>query len=117
MDSPLFDSHLQVAFVERDQEVQPLVAKASRTPVALDHSAKLIRGLLDPGLIDKVMFSIDSLFYLHQGGIGLCAYDMPERTSNFVFTFVLPQLRKLGISDGEIRRMMVDNPRRHLCGA
>jgi len=89
----------------------------SRTPVALDHSAKLIRGLMDRGLIDKVMFSIDSWIYLHQGGIGLCLYDIPERTSNFVFTFVLPQLRKLGISDGEIRRMMVDNPRRHLCGA
>jgi phosphotriesterase-related protein len=89
----------------------------SRTAPAPDHSAKMVRSLLDRGLIDKVMFSIDSSIYPHQGGIVLRLYDIPERTANFMFTFVLPQLRKTGISEREIRRMMVDNPRRHLCGA
>jgi phosphotriesterase-related protein len=88
----------------------------SRTPPAPDHSGRLIRNLLDRGLIGKVMFSIDFSIYPHQGGIVLRQYDIPERTSNFIFTFVLPQLRKLGVSDREIRQMMVDNPRRHLCG-
>jgi predicted metal-dependent phosphotriesterase family hydrolase len=44
-------------------------------------------------------------------------YEIPERTANYVFTFAVPQLRKLGVSSKEIRQMMVDNPRRHLAGA
>ncbi|MGH9163644.1 MAG: hypothetical protein ACRD2X_27130 [Vicinamibacteraceae bacterium] len=89
----------------------------SRTPVLRDHSARLIRGVLDRGLAKKVLFSIDFSVYQHEGGIVLRLYDIPERTSNFIFTFVVPQLRKLGISEGEIHQMMVENPRRHLCGA
>jgi phosphotriesterase-related protein len=87
------------------------------TPPAPDHSGRLIRRLLDHGLVDKVMFSIDFSIYPHQGGIVLRLYDIPERTSNYIFTFVLPQLRELGVSEIDVRRMMVDNPRRHLCGA
>ncbi|MCW5978590.1 MAG: hypothetical protein KIT09_10960 [Bryobacteraceae bacterium] len=89
----------------------------TRTPPAPDHSGRLIRSLLDRGLIRNVMFSIDFSIYPHQGGIVLRLYDIPDRTSNYIFTFVMPQLRKLGVSDSEIRQMMVDNPRRHLCGA
>ncbi|MPY86979.1 MAG: hypothetical protein GEU99_03565 [Luteitalea sp.] len=88
----------------------------SRTPVLSDHSARLVRSLLDRGLVKQIMFSIDFSVYQHQGGIVLRLYDIPERTSNFMFTFVLPQLRRLGISEDEIRQMMVENPRRHLCG-
>ena len=32
MDCPLFDNHLQMAFVERDQEVEALAAQASAEP-------------------------------------------------------------------------------------
>lgn len=88
----------------------------TRTPPAPDHSGRLIRSLMDRGLIRKILFSIDFSIYPHQGGIVLRLYDIPERTSNYIFTFVLPQLRKLGISESEIRQMMVDNPRRHLFG-
>jgi predicted metal-dependent phosphotriesterase family hydrolase len=89
----------------------------SATPVAPDHSARMVLNLVDRGLIDKVMFSIDSSVYPHQGGIVLRLYDIPERTANFIFTFVAPQLKKIGLSDRDIRHMMVDNPRRHLSGA
>jgi phosphotriesterase-related protein len=87
------------------------------TPLTADHSARLVRSLLDRGKTRQVMFSIDFSIYLHAGGIVLRLYDIPERTSNYVFTFAVPQLRKLGVSSEEIRQMMVDNPRRHLAGA
>ena len=90
----------------------------SRQPVAADHSARLVRGLLDRGFVDKLMFSIDfAPICLRGDGIDLSNYEIPERTANYVFTFVLPELRKLGVSEDEIRRMMVANPRRHLFGA
>lgn len=53
-------------------------------------------------------------FMLRGDGIDVSNYEIPERTSNYAFTFVLPQLRKL--SESEIRQMMILNPRRHLTG-
>ena len=95
----------------------PRLIGSRQTPPA-DHSARLVRGLLERGLVDKVMFSIDfAPICLRGDGIDLSNYEIPERTANYAFTFVLPQLRKLGVSEDEIRRMMVVNPRRHLFGA
>ena len=89
----------------------------SRQPVAADHSARLIRGLLDKGLIKQILFSIDFAPTCPIGeGIDLHLYEIPQRTSNYAFTFVLPMLRKLGVSEAEIHQIMVTNPRRHLFG-
>ncbi len=89
----------------------------ARQPVAADHSARLIRGLLDKGLVKQIMFSIDFAPTCLTGeGIDLHLYEIPQRTSNYAFTFVLPLLRKLGVTDDEIHQIMVLNPRRHLFG-
>jgi phosphotriesterase-related protein len=90
----------------------------SRTPVTADHSARLVRGLLERGLVTKVMFSIDfAPICLRGEGIDLSNYEIPDRTSDYVFTFVLPLLRKMNVSKNEIRQMTLDNPRGHLFGA
>jgi phosphotriesterase-related protein len=89
----------------------------SRTPVTADHSARLVRGLLDRGLVKKVMFSIDfAPVCLRSEGIDLSNHEIPDRTSDYLFTFVLPLLHKMNVSENEIRQMTVDNPRRHLFG-
>ena len=63
------------------------------------------------------MFSIDfAPICLRGEDIDLSNYEIPDRTSDYVFTFVLPQLRKMSISEREISQMTVDNPRRHLFG-
>ncbi|MCW5983111.1 MAG: hypothetical protein KIT09_33790 [Bryobacteraceae bacterium] len=88
-----------------------------RGEVAADHSGRLIRGLLDKGLVKQILFSIDFAPTCLRGeGIDLHLYEVPGRTANYAFTFVLPLLRKLGVSDDEIHQMMVANPRRHLFG-
>ena len=60
------------------------------------HSARLVRGLLDRGLVKKVMFSNDlAPICLRGDAIDLSNYEIPDRTSDYVFTFVLPLLRKM----------------------
>lgn len=56
-------------------------------------SARLVRGLLDRGLVKKVMFSIDLVPVCLRGeGIDLSNYEITDRTSDYLFTFVLPLL-------------------------
>jgi len=88
-----------------------------RGEVAADHSARLLCGLLEKGMIKQIMFSIDfSPTCLRGEGIDFHLYEIPQRSANYAFTFVLPLLRKLGVSEEEIHQMMVVNPRRHLFG-
>src|SRR5579872_4489873 len=70
----------------------------SRSPATADHSARLVRGLLDRGLVKKVMFSIDFAPVCLRGeGVDLSNYEIPDRTSDYMFTFVLPLLRKMDV--------------------
>ena len=73
----------------------------------------LVKILVDRGYLDQVTLSVDAGFW---------AYDSlridkgnSKRMYRCVFTRMVPALKKMGITSDQIRRMLVDNPRRHLC--
>ena len=83
------------------------------TPTDKRRIACLI-GLLGLGYVDRIMLSQDYVnCWLGRPGMSKLA---PDIQPTHLFEKVLPVLRKAGITDAEIRMMMVENPRQLLTG-
>ena len=76
-----------------------------REQVELEH----IKKVLDAGLIGHVLFSHDI-----SGRRGHVAYG--GGGFDYIPTTFLARLREIGVSDEQFHQIMVDNPRRALCG-
>lgn len=63
--------------------------------------------LLDRGLIDQILLSHDMCYKIQYHKYGGYSYD-------HIITNIIPLLKKHGVSDREISKMMVDNPARLL---
>jgi phosphotriesterase-related protein len=75
----------------------------------VDQNISLIREVRRAGYLQHVLISQDAVgFYVGQEHGGYC----PGYT--FLFSEFLPQLRKRGIAENEIRTLTVENPRRAL---
>lgn len=70
-----------------------------------EHRISRIAGLVREGHADRLLLSTDTcrLSQLHENG---------GRGFDYLFTFVLPELKKAGVSEEEIRTMTVTNPAR-----
>jgi phosphotriesterase-related protein len=76
---------------------------------SLERHLQFVKGMIDRGFIDRVLISQDSGWY-HVGEPGGGNF----RTYEFLFTHFIPALKKTGVSDEQIRRLLIDNPRRAL---
>jgi phosphotriesterase-related protein len=69
-----------------------------------DDNARAIRSLIDAGFLDRILLSHDvflKMMLSHYGGFGY----------GYVVRHFLPRLKRFGVSDEQIRTMMVSNPR------
>jgi predicted metal-dependent phosphotriesterase family hydrolase len=76
---------------------------------SLERHLQFVKGMIDRGFIDRVLISQDSGWY-HVGepaGGNFRNYD-------FLFTHFIPALKKTGMSDDQVRKLLIDNPRRAL---
>ena len=78
-------------------------ARESMTPV---------KALIDRGYLSQITLSVDAGFWVHNSRD---LNSSPKRAYRCVFTRMAPALEKLGVTRSQIRRILVDNPRRHLC--
>jgi|GEM_PF-4979797 len=77
-----------------------------------DHSARLTVAMIEAGFIDRILFSVDYMIsYDRKKGFDYFLYDVPSRNTLFNFTYVIPQLLKMGVGQEHIDHMMVNNPR------
>jgi phosphotriesterase-related protein len=78
------------------------------------HRMACLVGLVGMGYADRILLSHDYVaFWLGRAGMAsLAAGTEPTH----LFDNILPALRLAGVTDGQIRTMMVDNPRRFLSG-
>jgi len=69
--------------------------------------AERLAALIDQGYADQLVISTDTcrLSQMHANG---------GRGFDFIWRDFLPRLRRLGVTDGDIRRLLVDTPRRLL---
>ncbi|MBN1473920.1 MAG: phosphotriesterase [Syntrophaceae bacterium] len=76
-------------------------------------------GLLEKGYANRIMISHDCMAAVYGRG-GRMPMEEVIKFKNWsftnIFTDILPALKKAGISDEQIKTMMVDNPRRFLSG-
>lgn len=76
-------------------------------------------GLLERGYANRIMISHDFMAAVYGRG-GRIPMEEAIKFKNWsftnIFTNILPALKKAGISDEQIKTMMVDNPRRFLSG-
>ena len=79
------------------------------SPSSLDHHVRAVVDMNKAGLLDHVLVSQDSGWY-HVGEPG--GGDFKGYT--YLYDTFLPALRKSGITEAQIRRLMVDNPARVL---
>ena len=79
----------------------------------------LVKALVDRGYLSQITLSADAAFWPRESQWldpdrscpeGKC----PKRTYRCVFSRMVPALTRLGVTDRQIRHMLVDNPRRHL---
>jgi phosphotriesterase-related protein len=75
--------------------------------------------LLEKGFADRIMLSHDFMAAVYGRG-GRMPMEEAIKFKNWsftnIFTNILPALKKAGISNEQIKTMMVDNPRRFLSG-
>jgi phosphotriesterase-related protein len=72
--------------------------------------------VLAEGLVDQIHFSHDGATF-HDFMVGDPVFADEHADYLHVSNVILPQLRERGVSDADIDRIMVDNPRRWLAGA
>lgn len=76
-------------------------------------------GLLEKGYANRILISQDCMAAVYgRGGRMPMEEAMKFKNWSFtnIFTHILPALKKAGISDEQIKTMMVENPRRFLSG-
>jgi len=78
------------------------------------HSPGLVAGLIAEGHGDQVLMSIDYSGGFEEGKLVQDLYFVEGRTHLYMFTHVLHSLRRMGVSDDDIERIMRDNPREML---
>jgi len=74
---------------------------------------RAIRQLFQEGLGDRIALGLDWAFECEQGPFLPCTF-MPPPPFRYMFTHTLPRFRKLGLTEGEVKQMMVLNPARIL---
>lgn len=79
------------------------------SPSTLDRHADLVRHMKAAGLLERVLVSHDAGWY-HVGEPGGGSF----RPFDTVFTEFVPALRKAGLTDADVRSLLVDNPARAL---
>ena len=79
---------------------------------------ELTRKLIEAGHVSRIMLSHD--YSVPKARIGAAVQEERRRANpdgfNFITRKVLPRLKELGVSDGDIRQIMEDNPRRFFEG-
>ena len=81
------------------------------SPASLSRHLELVQGMKNQGLLDRVLVSHDAGWY-HVGEPGGGQF----RPYTTLFTDFIPGLKSAGFSDAEVRRLLVENPRRALTG-
>lgn len=81
-----------------------------------DTRIRTLLTLIDGGLIDHLVLSHDAAVFSRMTPPSWRARVTPDWHMEHLPTGVLPRLRSHGVDDATIRRLMVDNPRRVLCG-
>jgi predicted metal-dependent phosphotriesterase family hydrolase len=76
---------------------------------SLDRHVQFVKGMIDRGFINRILISQDAGWY-HVGEPGGGNF----RNYELLFTHFIPALKKAGVSDEQIRRLLIDNPRRAL---
>lgn len=77
----------------------------------------LMKGLIDRGYLSQMTLSADAGFWPRVAQrLDLAPGKRPKRTYRSVFSRMVPALKKLGVTDRQIRQILVDNPRKHLGG-
>jgi phosphotriesterase-related protein len=74
---------------------------------------KAIRQLFEDGLGDRLVLGLDWAFETEQGPFVPCTF-MPPPPYVYMFGYVLPRFRKLGLEEQAIAQMLVKNPARIL---
>jgi phosphotriesterase-related protein len=72
--------------------------------------------LLDEGLGSQIVLSHDAAFFSRVTPPSWRAANAPDWHMEHIPHSVIPRLRAEGVSDETVRQLMVDNPRRVLCG-
>ncbi|MBI4474587.1 MAG: phosphotriesterase [Acidobacteria bacterium] len=78
-------------------------------PETLDRHLKMVRNMMDRGLLKRTLISQDAGWY-HVGEPGGGRF----RNYAFLFTDFVPELRKKGATEGQVQTLLVDNPRQAL---
>jgi len=86
----------------------------SNTPLPKHLSAYITTALVSEGYADNILLSIDYRLHYTNKKINCELYEIPERTPLYAFTYVVPQLKKLGVSQKDINKIMNSNPKRML---
>lgn len=83
-----------------------------------DHErVRTLLTLLEDGYNSQIVLSHDAAFFSRVTPPSWRAANVPNWRMDNLHTRILPWLRNEGVSQGEIRRMLVENPRRILCDA
>lgn len=91
-------------------------------PTDVRRAMGFVKALVDRGHGDQVTLSVDATFWPRDAerldpDMACPEGQRPKRTYRCVFTRMVPTLAKLGVTQKQIRRMLIDNPRRHLTGS
>lgn len=81
---------------------------------------KTIVALCERGYADRMVLSHDTASYLDWFGPDTLAFGaayLPNWRYEYISDVVLPALRDAGVSDADITRMLIDNPRRYFTRA
>lgn len=86
----------------------------TKGPLPKHHSSYLVKALIDEGYAGRVLLSVDYAASYQSGRLVTDLYDIPGRTSLYAFTFVVPSLKRLGVNQPDIDRIMMENPKKML---
>jgi len=86
----------------------------NNTPLPKHLSAYLMSALIGEGFAGQMLYSIDYRLHYFGGKIKYENYEIPERTPLYAFTYAVPQLKKLGVSQEDLDIIMINNPKRML---
>jgi phosphotriesterase-related protein len=78
----------------------------------LEDRVNSVARLSAEGYADRMVLSHDASCFLDLFPADACSTWLPKWSYTHIFDDVLPQLRARGVDDGQIRQMLVDNPRR-----